>query len=680
MRRVALNFCLASSLGLTFLGAFCGFARAEFGPIQLVSKSAVEQSEFATEPDLSADGRFVVFVGKLGGTEGVFRKDLQTGAVALVAADAAELSPAPSISGDGRYVSFTTTAQLDPVNDVEPSSKDVYVADMATSPPTYEIASARDGCDPRMSSEPCGLSYAAEGSMTSAAVSLSDSGREVAFVVGGASDLIGDPGEDEAPGGQVVVRDLETDRTYLISARRDPVTGSMTDEPVEGEAIAARGVALSADGTTVAWLGRHLPEQVPMLADEEAQVNAIEASEGPNRPTVYDEPLWRRVPTVAEPLPPTRRVVGGGDPLAPGCPAGGSLAEAACQGPFPELDHEFPAGFNTNQSALAGWWWGPISGPPIPMLSADGNTVALVGNPDGYPDVYVASMAPGPNRAQALHRLTHWGNPTGTPFIETISPRIPYAAQIESLAISPDGGRVAFSTLRTYFPLSPPALLSPPAVNAELPELYQADLATETISRITPGNGQSLSLPSGTSTSFNHSSFPSYSAGGNLLAFSTPAYNLVPGDGNEAEDVFTVEVPPQAPPGATIISPAPAPLPARINWRLTVTAFSRPNGNVRLIAVVPGAGTLRAKAKSQLGVRLKTRRIAKVSKAAAGAGVVQLQLHLRGRLRRLAKRPGGLYSSLEVNFEGAGGAPLRDALQARFRVHHKKQKHRKAKR
>ena len=84
-------------------------AAADFGPIQLVSKSATEQAEEAVAPALSADGRYLAFQGTIGGLEGVFRKDLQTGAVLPVAVGgayeeeglAADAS-APSISAGRR--------------------------------------------------------------------------------------------------------------------------------------------------------------------------------------------------------------------------------------------------------------------------------------------------------------------------------------------------------------------------------------------------------------------------------------------------------------------------------------------------------------------------------------------------------------------------------------------------
>ncbi len=108
-------------------------ARADvFGSISLVSAGAVagtsndEQADHAGDSAISGDGRYVAFDGSFGGRTGVFRRDLVTGEVALVAGGDATM---PSISEDGRYVSFTTTARLDEQNDTD-AAPDVYVRDM----------------------------------------------------------------------------------------------------------------------------------------------------------------------------------------------------------------------------------------------------------------------------------------------------------------------------------------------------------------------------------------------------------------------------------------------------------------------------------------------------------------------------------------------------------------------
>ena len=267
-------------------------ARAALGPIQLVSRTVPEQAEKAFASALSADGRYVAFQGTIDeGRKGIFRVDLETGVVARVATGGAYETGAPgadarapSISADGRYVSFTTAAPLDPVNDTQAKS-DVYVADMDATPPTYELASALDGSTVALSGN----------SLASPRVALSADGRKVAFV----------------SGGQVYLRDLDTRRTTLVSVRRDPQTGeTKPGVPVSGGAVLTKeqlpllsGAALSADGTTVAWIGAHLPEQVPLLADEATAIS--QRDEAGVLP--YAEPLWRRIADGS--VAPTRRIV-----------------------------------------------------------------------------------------------------------------------------------------------------------------------------------------------------------------------------------------------------------------------------------------------------------------------------------------------------------------------------------
>src|ERR1700760_3138718 len=77
-----------------------------FGTISLVSASPFGQAEYAHDPALSEDGRYVVFDGAVAGVQGVWRREARAGAnFEQVAGGAATL---PSVSADGRYVSFTT--------------------------------------------------------------------------------------------------------------------------------------------------------------------------------------------------------------------------------------------------------------------------------------------------------------------------------------------------------------------------------------------------------------------------------------------------------------------------------------------------------------------------------------------------------------------------------------------
>lgn len=639
---------------VAFLLLSVPLVRAEPGPIQLVSKSGSEQADVGSAPALSADGRYLAFQGTIGGLSGVFREDLQSGALTPVAtgttfpfgegADAA----APSISADGRYVSFITTAQLDPGDDPQAGSSDVYVADLSASPPIHGLASALDGSTQAIGGN----------SIASPRVALSADGRKVVFV----------------SGGQVYLRDLDTDVTTLVSVARDSASGAMEPGvPVPGGAVLekpsmplAKGAALSADGTTVAWLATNLPAQVPLLSDEAAAIAKDDATEFP-----YDEPLWRRV--ADGPNAPTRRIVGGGDPLAPGCPENGTLADPACQGPFPGIFTKGPG------NAAEGWLGseGAIDG--VPQLSADGREVALIGNPTEATNVFVVDMAPGLSRVQALRQLTRQVpvRPGEEGSVVNHEPFVPLNGHIWDLAISAGGGRILFTTARQQFPLAPPNLVTQPPSQLGLVELYLLDLETESLRRISHGDGGpgEASLGPGAGAGGDGARSPSLDASGHLLAFASSAVNLVEGDGNDASDVFLVK----DEGGATGVAPtsiSPAPRGPRLKHgrRLALSAFSLPNGSVRLVAVVPRAGLLRARAASALGVGAKPRRLATVRSRAKRGGPVAMTLALPRSLAHLARSHEGLYATAHVSFRGAQGKRLRGELQVRFHSHPAKRK------
>jgi len=644
-------------------------AAAAFGPIELISKSSREQAQFATEPALSADGRYVAFCGELGGHEGIFREQRDNGSIVPVAVgpfsfercyESGRYANAPSISADGRYIAFTTAAPLVEA-DEEPETNDVYIADMATSPPTYTLVSAVDG-----SAEPMpGAAFSA------GRVAMSADANRVAFV-------------DE---GNVYVREISTRRTILISAKREPLTG-MTDEPIVGGgayvpeayvpgsssvAVVPAGAAISADGSTVAWVGEHLPEQVPMLSDEEAKVRAIEKSS-----EQFHEPLWRRVPGPLEENPPTRRVVGGGDPLAPGCPASGTIQTPVCQGPYPTVAFGDRLPFNLeNLKAGRGW------GVKMPQLDADGDVVAFAGNPGEQYDLFVVNMTSGLDRLEAVSEITRWTNPrAAVPGTENAvvqgsgeTAYLPFTGAVSDCAISADGTRIAFTTTRQRFATSPLTLTTEvPAAVSLIPELYEADLTNGTIERLTPGPGKVVSEAKvQTGNAFS----PSFDQDGRTIAFASDAENLVAGDANGETDVFAVEELPKAPVGTSAISAKPAQPTVLPMWRISANAYSRPDGSVRIVARVPGSGTLRALAEAQVGSRLKTVKVAHGKDRADTARTLMLDLRLGRRRRALIHQPGGLVTRLRITFSGPGGRPLHDQLQTRFLAHPKKPKHRR---
>jgi hypothetical protein len=655
---------------VAFLVALAAFllvaapASAEFGPIQLVSKTIPEPAKEATAPAINADGNYVAFQGSMDeGRVGVFRADLETGVVVPVATGAPDEVPppgsaaeAPSISADGRYVSFTTKAPLDPADDTQASSADVYVADMSASPPTYELASAQDGSSQAMSG----------GSKASPRVALSADGRKIVFV----------------NGGQVYLRDLDTKRTTLVSVRRNPESGVMEPGvPVPGGAVMRKeqqpgltGAALSADGTTVAWMGAHLPEQVPLLADE---AEAIALDDAGNRP--YAEPLWRRI--ADGPLAPTRRIIGGGDPLAPGCPGtAGTLAESACRGPFPTIATKSDL-LNVTTGWLGVPGHVPIDG--VPQLSADGYTAALIGNPTEATNVFVVDMHAGLSRTQAVRQLTAQIPLGGDESGQINSAKyVPINGHVYDLAISADGRQIVLATGRERFPLAPPNLVSRPPTQLGLVELYLIDLETESLQRITHGYRDeaepSLGGAGERAELGNGAYSPSLGAGDHRIAFSSTASNLVEGDGNEASDVFLLEGDVgSAPAGGSSISAGPGKAAPKGRRRLTLTAFSLPDGRVRLAVTAPAAGTLRALVSASLEVGSRPRRLTEGHARTRPSGAASMTLTLPPRYRHLARSDEGLYATARVSFTPARGArlrgrPLRGELQVRFHAHRRR--------
>jgi hypothetical protein len=640
----------AFALGAAILPA--APAGAELGPIRLASRSAAQQAGEAGAPAISADGHYLAFQGSLDGSKGVFRKDLASGVVTPVAAGSSgdpnapgADAAAPSISAVGRYVAFTTAAQLDPLHDPQAGSKDVYVADMSALPPTYELASSRDGGLE-------GLTYGGGGgSEASGRVALSADGREVVFFTTAASNLTGDPSKTETPAGQVVLRNLATETTTLVSAERDSGTGAMTEQPVAGGGLiegagVTQGASLSADGSTVAWLGGHLPAQVPLSPEEAKTIGDFDA--GGEAP--YDEPLWRRV--ADGPGAPTRRVIGG----------------EGSAGPFPNMTGKPTA----SPIGQAEGWLGAVGVDGVPQLSGDGRIVALIGNPVEATNLFIVDMSGGLSRLQAVHQLTREVSISaseGAAGINSLK-NIPLNGHIFDLSMSADGRRIAFATARQRFPLAPPNLIGSAPSSRGAVELYLIDRDGETLERVTHGAGGSgeASLPaSGVESGFGVTA-PSF--GGSLIAFASTASNLVAGDGNGASDAFTVEDD-EAPriAGGSSISAMPPARRRRPGWRLRLHAFSLPDGAVSLVAVVPAGGGLHAGVSAAVGAVPRPRRLDRVGARPRKGGPVALRLQLPARLRGLARSQEGLYAIARVSFHRRGRRTLHGQLQVRFRAH-----------
>jgi hypothetical protein len=744
--------CLAILAALAAAGA----ARADvFGPIELVSSGALagegaqatpQQALYAHDPAVSGDGRYVAFDGYFDGRTGVWRRELQppyaiqpvaVGAVQPASEACEGGSPCdaelPSISANGQYVSFTTTARLDPGEDPDGAgAPNVYVRNMnvpeaqpcaeegalqPASPCAYTLASAVDGGAEALSYANGGAG--GYGAVAAGRSALSSDGLQVAFVTTAVSNLAG----QNTPVLQVAVRNLATGETQLVSTAYDPATGeAIPGQPVsagEGDLAVgavyspqttppafpfdnrayalppAVGASISANGSTVAWMGRVVAQQAQMLPGESVSPS-------------YAEPLWRRI--ADGPLTPTRRVTGGSQPESAACLASGEAAlppglerESAadpCQGPF-AVDDRYGV-------------WAATVGDAVPQLSADGYTVAFLASAQlvalgldfgrsaegEADDLYVADMHPGLTRTQALRPLTEMASGRES----QPGPDAP----IVDLAVSPDGTQVAFSTARTAFPLDSPAYVSQPAATAEMAELFDADLADNTLTRVTqsvdggPSERPHPSVRASEGDPYKRTDgalSPSFSTAGDTLVFSSTAANLVYDDGTipgrEAESgsadgssVYVVARRVFAPSETeTYVSGIPESPLVTPDWRLGVTARSLANGRVELYVEAPGAGTLSATAQSPVAhapavvahpgarrghsraTRARTAQaatsvVATTTRTIRSAGLVVVTLTLAPRYLALADRPGGLNGSVGLTF----AAPELPNLQAHVAV------------
>jgi hypothetical protein len=750
MRRpvAVLPMLLGAALALALWGP--PTARADlFGPISLLSEGGVgggspQQAEFAHDPALSGNGQYVAFDGSVGGVAGVWRRNVASGAIEQVAGGDAEL---PSISENGQYVSFTTNEGRSlpaittgrhveaPVQ--EPAN--VYVRNMSVSPSepgAFVVASAPSGSTEPLSYQGAGTTL---GSSAAGRSAISADGNEVAFVTTAVSDLT-DPETPLAPSTpalQVAVRYLSSSETKLVSVDREtggPVSaseGGMTFGAVfPGSAPAFRvppaygewglnappGASISADGSTVTWMGEDLGKQARMLSAE---------APGP----LYTEPLWRRIEPGSESS--TERVTGGSDPANPACQARGEGALPATGSQSPSDPCQGPFVVNLAGHASTGIWPSDEGGTSgalgdfVPRLSADGYHVAFLSGAlptaagenfnaarqqGEQADLYVADMHPGLTRDQALTPLTELAG------AESVAATEP----IYEFDISPDGGQVAFTTRRTQFPLGSPALISAPAAEPGLSELFDADLHDATLTRVTQGyeggpseQPHAPKRPEEEDVYGNHPSVgaqsPSFSADGTLLTFSSTASNLVFGDGNtppagplDGSDAFLVARRVlNALPTSQYISPTPE-IDTGPVWQLGVTALSRSDGSVLLYIQAPGGGGLRVAAQGSVlvssgasrrarrtaaahgrhtvrrqgksRVTVATRTVASAGKVipAGPAELVALVLRLGKHYAPLAARPGGLSAALSIAFAATGHPTLRQSMGVSFVriVHH----------
>lgn len=707
MRRIVAGGRLVAALPVVLcMLVLASSAHAIYGPaaggfgadIVSVDHASDEQADAATtEAAISANGRYVVFQthatnffendGVASGDPeppgtlregGIFRYDRDTGELALVA-DGSEVHTEgpeagklifrgavnPSISADGRYVAFSTAQQLVPQDTNE--NVDIYVRDMDV-PLTadrrdsgaYTLVSAKSGSEEPATYSPPSSPHpgANPGAEVWPGTAISADGRYVAFRTTELESNLPDDPTVGTPPRQLFVRDLQAKTTTLVTRKKK-------GEPEEGgPAGGAVGPAsISADGSTVAWVAFNAPEQTRFLPGE---------VEDPSQ-AYY---LWRRW---QEPTAATRRVTGIADPEDPECHEGEGVnpadrtAMSPCYGPLSEQEASLASIDNVD-----------------PALSGDGYTVAFLAGAALRPnitkgsglDVFLTSMAPGVTRKAGTRELT-LGVSSGT---QGSTP------SIESLALSPDGSTIAFTSTRDSFVLPEPQPIGSFRPLATASDLYVIHLGADTLERavVNYEGGD----PNG-SVSID----PTLTQDGSTVAFVSTASNLIYGDANGVPDAFAATL---QTPGGTAAPPAGVNsgaggflLTGVSSPELGVTVRRAKDGGVTLLVETPGPGRLTAKARGSIpkSASAKTAKKARASSAVARAskakpkkkkapppvllasgtatarseGTTTLTLHISAKYVKDLQRAGKLKANITIAFTPPAPAEaLSDEVAATF--------------
>lgn len=660
---------VTSLLAAACVAASPAVSQAYFAPGATVVSASMERLEQAddttTQVAISGDGRYVAYTTRARNffddddpdpdgafrAGGIFVRDMTTGKQRLVAHGELRSEAAadtvlrrgalnPSLSHDGRYVVFSTGAQLVPED--TNGNVDVYLRDMHSeigAPGAFELISKTSAGQPATyvttGPDRPGLNLGSDIAPRSA---ISADGRYVVFKTADVVSDLPDGGLAETAGNQVFVRDRLTGTTTTVT--RDRATG----EPVGGGLGPA---TISADGSTVAWVGREAPRQTALVTGESLD-------------PALDYYLLRRV--ADGPSAVTRRITGYADPSDPACGPGVTIAEhltaeGPCYGPI---------------TAPEGRYAGLLATPPV--MSADGTRVAYLTNagPRGslvvgtVNDLYLTDLRPGVSLRASTIELTREAGTTAAT-----------NAGLDAVAMSADGRWIVFTTMRTQQPLAALRVVGPTRAAATVRDLYLVDTRERTVERA--GTSAAGGDPNG-----SVGSLPAIDAAGRRIAFISAATNLFFGDANGHQDAFVVDrldAPPPEPPepdaiGAPlepeqlppVVLDPPAPAPKRI----TVRARRSSKGRVPLRITLPEAATGRVRAHGRLrnaaGKRIgKTRVLASRSVKGKKRGTITVNLTISANLRKRLRTARRLTASARVEVTGASGVEYAGRVTIEFR-------------
>jgi Tol biopolymer transport system component len=330
-------------------------------------------TDLAEQYSMSADGRFVVFESNAtdlaaiprGAPDQIFVRDMQAGVTSLVSVNQAGTSggnsgtTSPEISADGRFVLFTDGA-TDLVPGVTSGQENVYVRDLqkgTTALVSINRAGTGEGTP----------AFAFAGYHT-----LSNDGRFVTFV-SGAADLVG-PDQQPASRANVFVRDLQTGATSLVSVSADGKSGAfeMINPTISGN---GRFVAFESEapnlvpGITTSGINvfvRDLQAGTTVLASVNVNGGGTEVSDDTDSPPLLSDD-GRFVILTAQ-----------AKDLVPGDTAGtgAQLFLRDLQKGTTVLVSRNLSGTGGSNIAIEGGSNGPLSN--TPAISGDGSTIVFV--------------------------------------------------------------------------------------------------------------------------------------------------------------------------------------------------------------------------------------------------------------------------------------------------------------
>ena len=655
---------VVAALTAAVFTASAGAYVAPGAEILSASVQRLEQGDDSTtQVTLAAGGEYAVFTTRASTffadndadpagqfrSGGIFRRNLVSGSLELVASG--DLRPSsspetitergalnPSVSADGRYVVFSTGWQLTATD--TNSHVDVYVRDMNLpigAAAAFDLVSARNGGStpaswrpPAAESDRPGRNAGADVSLASA---ISADGRLVVFKTNAASDLPAQAGT-ATPSDQVFVRDRTSQTTKLMTRSK------LSGEPTDGSLVVS--AVISADGSTILWIGRAAPIQTDFLSGEGANSSV-------------EHLLLRRIADGDG--APTRRITGISDLDDPLCPAGSTIVDdpariGPCYGPLAQIE---------------GHVGGLVS--QVPQLSADGRLALVITNASpratqqtgNAGDIFLIDTLSGTSRKAATTELTR----------EALS-GIGASEPFETAVLSRDGRWAVATTFRTSFALPALRLIGAPRSSPSARELYLVDLRERTAERILRSFGNDDLNGSVTS-------IPSISADGSKIAFISAATNHFFGDANGRSDAFLVtrtDSPIAEPPPPEPVDPEPTPEPieepAAEALPLTVTVSKRGRGTVTLSVKAPSAGALTAVARGRLpdfkGLpKGPAKTLGSSTKKVSKAGRTAFLLTLKSSLRSTLKRAGKLGGQAEVTFKAKDGRSFQRRVTVQFK-------------